>query len=192
MHLCTNSDAFPYSTFFVTNESDSPWKTLNEIKELLIKQASTLGLDLADDSINSQFNGVAQTFYPGFFVNDLGLIEVRGQDEAVSKKFRRKLCKPADIVICYATLLFKKQFFSGDSTVDARALLGRGLAKALGMIDSDVRDSLSRIHTDKIIGQFLQYRNQVNLDSVQFPKPLDLSLREIRSNAYGSQAVKWQ
>ncbi|MCX6418606.1 MAG: hypothetical protein NTU50_04060, partial [Actinobacteria bacterium] len=75
-----------------------------------MKQAPALGVALAAESISSTFNGVAQTFYPGFFVNDLGLIEVRGKDEAPSKKFRRKLCKPADIVICYATVLFKKQF----------------------------------------------------------------------------------
>lgn len=73
-------------------------------------------------------------------------------------------------------------------------MLGKGFARVLGLRESDVRESLSRITTHKEYGQFVQYRQQVNQDSVQFLRPTDAdaALRELRLNGYRSQAVRWQ
>jgi len=94
--------------------------------------------------------------------------------------------------VAYATLLFQKQFYPGQATVEAREILGKGLSRVLGIRDSDVRDSLSRITTNKELSQHVQYRQQVNLDSIQFLRPAEAALREIRTYGYRSQAVKWQ
>ncbi len=66
-----------------------------------------------------------------------------------------------------------------------------GLARALGIRDADLREALARISQHAALSQVVQYRRQVNLDSVQFLKSGEGALRAIRTQAYSTPDVKW-
>lgn len=192
LHLCANADSFPYSAFFLITDSDGlSWRTSDEIVETLTKIAKEGGTEIEASTVDTYFQGVDNAFRPGKPLYDLGLIERReANGENGKRRLRRSLTKPADIVIAYGTILFQKSFFSNQNTVEARLLLEKGLARALGMRDPDLRDAWRRI-TQQAFGEFVQYRQQVNIDSVQFLKSGEGALRAIRLQAYNSQEVRW-
>ncbi|MBX3399560.1 MAG: DUF4007 family protein [Gemmataceae bacterium] len=193
LHLCANPDSFPYSGFFELYDHDMRWKSVDDVVGELAKIADDKQLNISKDTVGTYFAGVAQSFQAGGFVHELGLIEERTSgDSRGSRRMRRRLTRPDDLLVAYTTILFQHQYFPGQSTVEARALLGKGLARALGLRESDVRECLSRITTNKDLSQYVQYRQQVNQDSVQFLRAADASLKEIRFRGYQSQAVKWQ
>ena len=193
LHLCVNPEAFPYSGFFLQYDAESRWMSLDDVVDTLSKQALEKQMDITKDTVSTYFGGVAQTFHVGGFVHEMGLVEQRTiGDGRGSRKVRRRLAKPEDILVAYAAVLLQKQFYTGQATVEARELLGKGLSRVLGIRDSDVRDALSRITTHKELSQYVQYRQQVNQDSVQFLKPTDATLKDIRTSGYRSQVVKWQ
>lgn len=193
LHLCINPDAFPYSAFFLLYDSEGRWLSEADIVDCLAKHADEKQLNISKKTVDTYFSGVAQTFLNGGFVHELGLIEQRVLgDGRASRRVRRRLGRPDDTLVAYAAVLFQKQFYPGQATVEAREILGKGLSRVLGIRDSDVRDSLSRITTNKELSQHVQYRQQVNLDSIQFLRPAEAALREIRTSGYRSQAVKWQ
>lgn len=193
LHLCVNPDAFPYSGFFLLYDSEGRWLSVNEIVDCLAKHAEDKQLNISKETVGTYFNGVAQTFFNGGFVHEMGLIEGRTLgDGKTSRRVRRRLGRPDDTLVAYTAVLFQKQYYTGQATVEAREILGKGLSKVLGIRDSDVRDSLSRITTHKELCQHVQYRQQVNQDSIQFLRPAEAALREIRTSGYRSQAVKWQ
>ena len=191
LHLCVNPDAFPYSDFFLLYDAEGRWMSLDDIIDTLHKQAEANGTVIAKNSVDTYFRGVAQTFHTGGFVHELTLVEERVLSEG-GKKVRRRLGRPEDTLVAYATSLFQKQFYRDQATVEARDILSKGLARVLGIRDSDVRESLSRISTNKDLSQYVQYRQQVNQDSIQFLRPAEATLRDIRISGYQNQAVKWQ
>jgi hypothetical protein len=193
LHLCVNPDAFPYSGFFVLYDTEGRWMSLDDIVDSLAKNADERQLGISKDTVSTYFSGVAQTFHADGFVNELGLLEERTLgDGRGSRKLRRRLAKPEDLLVAYTAVLFQRQHYSGQATVEAREILGKGFARVLGLRESDVRESLSRITTHKDLGQYVQYRQQVNQDSIQYLRPADATLRELRLSGYRSQAVKWQ
>ena len=105
---------------------------------------------------------------------------------------RRRLAKPEDLLVAYTAVLFQHRHYPGQATVEAREILGKGVARVLGLRESDVRESLSRITTHKELSQYIQYRQQVNQDSIQFLRPADATLRDLRLTGFRGQAVKWQ
>jgi hypothetical protein len=191
LHLCLNPDAFPYSAFFLLYDAEGRWMSIDDVIACLHKHAEEKGPSLAKGTVDTYFRGVASTFQPGGFIHELSLIEERTLGEG-GKKVRRRLARPEDAVVAYAACLFQKRFFPGQATVEARELLGAGLSRVLGVRDSDVRESLHRISTHKDLSQCVQYRQQVNQDSIQFLKAADAALKDMRSNGYRTQAVKWQ
>jgi hypothetical protein len=193
LHLCVNPDAFPYSAYFLLYDAEGRWMSLDDIIGFLHKHAEEKGPAIAKNSVDTYFQGVAQTFHTGGFVHELGLVEERVFAEGGSgKKVRRRLGRPEDTLVAYAASLFQKRFYPGQATVEARDILSNGLARVLGVRDSDVRESLSRVSTHKDLSQYVQYRQQVNQDSIQFLRPAETTLRDIRISGYRSQAVKWQ
>jgi hypothetical protein len=191
LHLCVNTETFPYSTFFLSYDAEGRWVSLDDIIDGLHKHAEVNGTVIAKNSIDTYFRGVAQTFHAGGFAHELTLVEERALSVG-GKKVRRRLARPDDILVAYAIVLFQKEFYRDQATVEARDILGKGLARALGTRDSDVRESLSRISTNKDLSQYVQYRQQVNQDSIQFLRRAEDTLRDIRISGYQSQAVKWQ
>jgi hypothetical protein len=193
IHLTTNRDAFPYAQFFLLSDAEGlTWRTSDQIVETLAKFAKDTGMEIEESTVQSYFEGVDNAFKSGRPLHSLGLIERRDANDGNGKKrLRRALTRPADIVVAYATALFQNTFLQGQPTVEARVLLEKGLARSLGLRDADLRESLRRISQHSALGQFLQYRQQVNLDSVQFLKSGDGALRSIRMQAYNSQDVKW-
>lgn len=193
LHLCINPDAFPYSGFFLLYDSEGRWLSESDIVDRLAEHADEKQLNIKKETVDTYFSGVAQTFHNGGFVHEMGLIEQRTLgDGKNSRRVRRRLGRPDDTLVAYAAVLFQKQYYPGQATVEAREILGKGLSKVLGIRDSDVRDSLSRITTNKELSQHVQYRQQVNQDSIQFLRQAEAALREIRTSGYRSQAVKWQ
>lgn len=191
LHLCVNPDAFPYSAFFLNYDAEGRWMSLDDIVDFLHKHAEATGISIAKNSVDTYFHGVAQTFHTGGFIHELALVEERTLGEG-GKKVRRRLGRPEDTLVAYAASLFQRQFYPGQPTVEARDILSKGLARALGIRDSDVRESLSRISTNKDLSQYVQYRQQVNQDSIQFLRPAEATLRDIRISGYQSLTVKWQ
>ena len=192
LHLCASNDSFPYSAFFLKNDAEGlAWRSADQIvKESLVSVAAENNLDLAESSVSTYFAGVDNAFRPGKPLFDLGLIERQDTDEG-KRRLRRTLVKPADVVTAYGTVLFHNSFFSDQTTVEARMLLERGIARALGIKDSQYRDALGRITQHTTLGQVIEYRHQLNLDSVQFLKSGEAALRAIRTQAYTSQEVRW-
>jgi hypothetical protein len=193
LHLCANSDAFPYATFFATFDVDGNWITVDDIVQRLLKTGGDDEDARSVNTVESYFAGVENAFQPGEMLFALGLIERRNISvEGSSKRaLRRTSIIPPDILVLYATLLFQSRVFSNQATVTTLDLLKAGLAKALGMKDKEFREALSRIHHDKDYGGFIQYRKQVNLDSIQFLRQGDAALKPIRMAAYRSGQVQW-
>lgn len=191
LHLCVNPEAFPYSAFFLLYDAEGRWMSLDDIISALHKHTEEMKNPLARDTVDTYFRGVANTFQTGGFVHELGLIEERSFSDR-GKKVRRRLGHPEDPIIAYATMLFQKQFYPGQSTVEAREILSCGLARVIGIRDSDVRESLGRVSTHRDLSQYVQYRHQVNQDSIQFLKPAESALKDMRIHGYRSQGVKWQ
>jgi hypothetical protein len=193
LHLCASPDSFPYSEFFLSTDSEGlTWRTSEQIVETLTKFAKDSGTEIEVSTVENYFEGVENAFRPGRPLYGLGLIEHREVPGANGKRrLRRALTKPADIVVAYAATLFHKSFFSEQTTVESRVLLEKGFSRALGTRDADVREALGRISQHAALGQVIQYRQQVNLDSVQFLKSGDPALRAIRMQAYNSQDVRW-
>lgn len=193
LHLCANGDAFPYSTFFTVFDVDGSWVIVEDIIQRLLKSEADDGGTRAASTVESYFSGVDNAFRPGEMLYALGLIERRqvSIDGATKRALRRTAIIAPDIMIVYATLLFHKNFFSKQTTVATPDLLKAGLARALGMKDKNLRDALSRIHHDKDFSTILQYRKQVNLDSISFLKQGEGALKSVRTAAYRSGQVTW-
>lgn len=192
LHLCASNDSFPYSAFFLKNDADGlAWRSAEQIvKDSLLPVAVENHLDLAETTVSTYFEGVANAFRQGKPLYELGLIERQETDDG-KRRLRRTLVTPSDIVVAYATVLFQRCFFSGQPTVEARMLLERGIARALGIKDSQYREALAQIKQHSTLGQVIEYRQQLNLDSVQFLKSGEAALRAIRIHAYNTQEVRW-
>ena len=193
LHLCDNPDSFPYLGFFQLFDTEGRWLSMDDIVDHLAKDAEERQLNIAKETVSTYFSGVAQTFQIGGFVNELGLLEERTIGEGRgSRKLRRRLAKPEDLLVAYTAVLFQRRHYPGQATVEAREILGKGFARVLGLRESDVRESLSRITTHKELSQYIQYRQQVNQDSIQFLRQADATLRDLRLTGFRGQAVKWQ
>ena len=193
LHLCANSAAFPYSTFFTTFDVDGNWVTVDDIVLRLLTAGADDGETRAVDTVATYFAGVENAHRPGQMLFGLGLLERRSVavEGSLKRALRRTAITAPDIMIVYAALLFHRKHFSRQTTVATPGLLKAGLSRALGMKDKDIREALSRIHHDKDFATFLQYRKQVNLDSIQFLKQGDAALKSIRTAAYRSGQVTW-
>jgi hypothetical protein len=193
LHLASNADAAPYSTFFTVYDVDgTKWLSFDDVIERLAEAMRETGDAVEAATVKTYFAGVQQAFRVGFPLRDLGIVEQRtiGGDRE-RPKIRRAVASPADVVVVYATLLFQLAFFPNQTTLDARVLIERGVARALGMKEQGYRESLARIHQSQTLGEFIQYRHAVNLDSVQFRKMGTPALKAIRAHAYATQEVQW-
>jgi hypothetical protein len=192
LHLCVSDDSFPYSAFFQL-DADGRWMSLDDVVSFLATIAEQQKLNITKETVNTYFGGVAQTFRPSGFVHNLGLVEERTVDEGRGRRrVRRGLASPEDVVVAYAAVLLQKECCNSQATVEAREMLNKGLGRILGMKDSGVREALTRVSTDRELSRYVQYRQQVNQDSIQFPYSGEPALRELRIKAYQTQSVKWQ
>jgi Protein of unknown function (DUF4007) len=193
LHLSANCGAAPYSTFFTAYDVDGgKWIPFDDVIHRLTECMCEQGDVVEVATVKTYFAGVHQSFRPGWPLHDLALVEHRsigGNRER--PRIRRALASPADVVVAYATLLFQQAFFPNQTTLDARVLLERGVARSLGMKDQGYRESLARIHQSPSLGEFIQYRHAVNLDSVQFRRMGATALKTIRAHAYTTQDVQW-
>jgi hypothetical protein len=178
LHLCANVGAFPYSTYFTQFDVDGNWITIDDVVKRLLRAEGEEGETRSEGTVETYFAGVESAFRPGEMLS-------------AKRVLRRTSVIAPDILVLYAALLFQSKFFSNQATVGTPDLLKAGLSKALGMKDKDFREALSRIHHNKDYAGFVQYRKQVNLDSVQFLKQGDAALRPIRTAAYKSGQVQW-
>ncbi len=193
LHLCANSDSGPYSSFFTTYDpGGTAWMPVKDVQERLGSRMAEDGNAVAPKTVETYFAGVQQAFRVGWPLHDLRLMEHREiVGEQGGWRIRRCITKPHDVVVAYTTLLFRESFYPNKSTIEARVLLERGVAKALGIRDASYRDALSRIHQDSKLSGFLEYRRAVNLDSVQFPKMGSSAVRQLRAYVYGLREVQW-
>lgn len=193
LHLSASKNAFPYSTFFTTFDVDGNWVTLEEVVKRIFKIAEENGETLALGTVETYFSGIETAYRPGQMFYGLGLLERRDMiiDDASRRALRRKAILAPDAIVVYACLLFHRNHYPNQATVETKHLLKRGLSKALGMKDKDLRESLSRIHHDPIYSSIIQYRAQVNLDSIQFLKHGELVMKSIRQAAYRLGNITW-
>jgi hypothetical protein len=199
VHLCANAWTCPYSTFFTAYDiEDVHWLEFAEVVKKLHDRAVEAGKAVSESTVSestveSYFEGVDRSFRPGSPFYGLGLIERRAVEGEVGKeRIRRCQVAPNDIAVTYATLLFQHSLFPDQTTVETRVLLEKGLARCLALREHEFRESLARIHQHADLGEFLQYRRQVNLDSVQFLKSGQEALYAVRRHGYISEEVQWQ
>jgi hypothetical protein len=193
LHLCADADSFPYSAFFTRFDAEgTSWVSFSEIVDKLHQCQPDLSSAVERSTVENYFEGVERTFRAGTPIHALGLVERRLPINGDGgERFRRCLATPADLVVAYATLLFHNQNFAAEQTVETRRLLEKGLARSLGIRDQQLRDTLSRIHQHHDLGQFVQFRRAVNLDSVQFARSGEPALRSLRMLGYDSGEVRW-
>jgi hypothetical protein len=199
LHLCANAWSCPYSMFFTTYDlEDAHWLEFDEIVKKLHDRATEAGPTVSKGSVNettvgNYFEGVERSFRPGTPFYGLGLIERRAVDgESGKERIRRCQVAPNDIAVAYATLLFQHTLFPEQTTIETRVLLEKGLSRCLALREHEFRESLGRIHQHADLGELLQYRRQVNLDSVQFLKSGPEALYAVRRHGYISEEVQWQ
>lgn len=192
LHLGANTDSFPYCTFFKEYDPEiNSWSSFDEIIKKL-NESQNGDNTVSEKTVKTYFEGVERTFRPTWPIYGLGLIERRSAPEESKKELiRRRRVEPKDLIVLYAALLFQQKFFANQSTVEAKQLIDRGLSRVLGISSSSVRAALVRIHQDATLGQFLQYSQAANLDSVQFVKKGEDTLKQIRSHTYVQGNVRW-
>jgi len=191
LNLCALDDSFPYSAFFRHFDADGiGWMTVDQIIDALTKTANETN-PIERTSVKTYFSGIEQALRPGWPLHDLGFIERREIAGEGGERIRRRATKPNDSVVAYATLLFHQRMFPNLTTVETRVLISKGLARALGIRDADLREALTRIHQDSVLSQFIQYKRTVNLDSVQFVDGRDISLRRLAAHIYTHGGVRW-
>lgn len=192
LHLCANVDSFPYSNFFKEYEPGiNSWSSFEGIVKKL-NESQDSGNRVAEKTVKTYFEGIERIFRPTLPLYGLGLIERRAAPEENKKDLIRRRCvEPKDLIVLYAALLFHQKFFPNNSTVEARQLIDRGLSRVLGIGISQVRSAFVRIHQDATLGQFLQYSQAANLDSVQFVKKGEDALKLIRAFTYVQGNVRW-
>ena len=192
LHLCANDESFPYREFFCLFDADSKrWWTFDDLVEELCNCQEDSSR-IAEKSVKTYFEGIEQTFRPTWPIYDLGLVERRKvAGDSGKERIRRRRAIPDDLVVLYAALLFQHHFLPTQPTVEAGQLLEHGLGRSLGMRDGDVRDAFVRIHQDSRLGEFFNYSQAANLDSVQFAKSGISALKQVRTHAYQSGNVRW-
>jgi hypothetical protein len=192
LHLCANDDSFPYCAFFKEFDPEiNSWSNFTETVEKLNEiQAGDSRIKVG--SLKTYFEGVERSFRPTWPIYGLGLVERRSAPEESKRELlRRRLIAPKDLVVLYAALLFHATFFAPQSTVEATSMFENGFGRVLGMGMHQVRAAFERIHQDSLLGQFLQYSQAANLDSVQFIKSGPIALAQVRSHAYTEGGVNW-
>ena len=192
LHLCANDDAFPYDMFFrILDPDGKTWRSFEDIVEELFKSQQE-DAKVAEKSVRTYFEGIDKSLRPTWPIYGLGLIDRRRVPGEVGKeRVRRRRTLPHDLVVLYAALLFQKRFAPNHPTVNAPRLLERGLAKVLGMWNSDIRDAFIRINQDPDLGEFLHYTQAANLDSLQFVRSGVPALKKVRAHAYQSNGIRW-
>ena len=165
--------------------------TEDDVLDRLAARFQELEIAVETATIKTYFQGVMQSYHPGGPLHDLQLIEYRQVDHDRRDRLRRCAASPAEIVVAYGTMLFQQAFFPDSTTIEARMLLDKGLARSLGMNEQGFREALGRIHHHPRLSEFVQYRGVVNLDSVQFMKMGPPALKEIRSQGYANEEVRW-
>ena len=188
VHLCSNENSLPYSTFFQSFESDSNhWYEVSDIIDILTENINNNGENLSRESISTYFQGIEGIYKPGHPIYGLGLVERRGLSGG-SKSLRRSETAPSDLVVAYATILFLWKFFRNQQSVETKELLKKGVCRSLGLNQNEYRESLMRIHQHQDLNKFIQYHCAVNLDSVQI---LKYNLKSIQKHGYVSGDVRW-
>ena len=189
LNLCSNVESFPYSAFFTGFQSEgSKWLLTDDIVKTVTERARAQGNQLKEKSVKTYFEGVEGSFKPGRPLYDLGLIQRRSVDSERRERIRRTKASPEDIIIAYATLIFKVNLHPSDQTIETRILLEDGVGNSLGINNIQYRDALVRIHQDNDLGQFIGYSKVANLDSVQFRR---VDLHSLSVSAYQSGGIKW-
>jgi len=193
IHLSVNEN-FPYSALFSSFDVDGNWMLISEVLEGLGEVAKKQGLELAAGSIDSYFAGVDASFRPGQMPYMLGLIERRKTKADGSEKLliRRTSIRPSKELIVYTALLLHRRYFKGQETVATPDLLNCGLARILGMRDSDLRDQLKEMRHDKECSSLIEYTQKQDMDHIHFKKQGSVPLGDLREYCYNSGAVKWK
>lgn len=191
IHLCSNLDAFPYSTFFTHFDSDGrKWLTVDEIvKALTEKISEEQNVEYQEKSIKTYFEGVNAAFRPGSPLYGLGLLQRRHIESERKEGIRRCSVKVADIVVAYAVLLFHKIYFYDHTTVESRSLLEKGVGKSLGLNNIEFRETLTRISQNRKLNNLIQYSAVANIDSVEIKRS---DLNAVLKSAYISGEVQWR
>lgn len=190
LNLCAKDDAFPYSTFFTFFDADGrTWMNSDEIVKIIHKELETRKISAAAASVESYWEGVEETFYPGSPIYNLGLVERRKvHGETAKQKIRKCLISPPDVAVVYATLLFRSVHFANQQTIETRMLLEKGVARCLAISNPEFREALKRINQNKELGRVLKYSQVANIDSVQFP---NARLVSTQVHGYSCGDVVW-
>jgi hypothetical protein len=192
LHLCANPDSFPYGTFFKEYDPEiNSWMSFDEIVSKLV-QCQNGENRVALKTVETYFEGIERSFRPTWPIYGIGLVERRSAPEESKKELiRRRRVEPKDLILLYTALLLQHRFFANQTTIEAKQLIDKGLGRILGIGIGSVRAALLRIHQDATLGQFLQYSNAANLDSVQFMKKGDDALKQVRLHTYNQGDVRW-
>ena len=90
LHLCSNSESYPYSTFFTAMDADgNGWMTEDDVLDRLAARFQELEIVVEPATIKTYFQGVMQSYRPGGPLHDLQLIEYRKVDHDRRDRLRR-------------------------------------------------------------------------------------------------------
>ena len=189
INLCSNKDAFPYSTFFTNYDVNNvAWIRYDELIENLTNIISKNNGKIKKRSVQTYFDGINTSFKQGYPFFDLQLIQRRFDNDR-KERIRRAEVKIDDLCVLYSTLSFIHEYHKDSDSIEARSLIELGAAKALGITNISYRDCLSHITADKRLSKFISYSKTANLDSISIK---NRNLFAIQNEGYTSGVIEWK
>lgn len=162
--ICFSDRSEPYASFFLNlNNLSKDWINWNDLKnkiDSVIEDSATVSLD-------KNLQGVRGMFQDDRPLADLGLIEIRKEeDNQISVRLGSP--KLTDQIVIHALAIMRFHRYKMRSGVDFSEIIAAGLAHFLCCSPEDLRKHLWRMEQSNNWKNYFSFTNAVNLESVSF------------------------
>ncbi|TSA39889.1 MAG: DUF4007 family protein [Methylococcaceae bacterium] len=163
--ICFSERSEPYASFFRNlNNLSKDWISWNDLKNKIdsaIKDSAAISLD-------KNLQGVRGMFQEDRPLADLGLIEIRKDDDDKQIYIRLGSPKIADQIIIHALAMMRFHSYKMRSGIDFSEILKTGLAHFLCCSPEELRKHLWRMEQSHNWKDYFSFTNAVNLESLSF------------------------
>lgn len=170
LYTCFSTVSEPYPNFFL--QLDNLSKDWISSKQLFSKIQSNLTTDNGDSykesTLESLISGVRRMFENDCPLADLGLIEIRKDDEDKQISVRLGSPKLTDQIIVHALAMMRFSCYKSRSGLDFSEINQAGLPQFLCCSPEELRKHLLRMEQSNNWKNYFSYTKAVNLDSLSF------------------------
>ncbi len=165
LSLCFSERGEPYTQLFKTIDCfTKDWISWKEISEKLFNHFE----DSADQSVESNLDGVKKMFQTDNPLSELGLIEIRKENPNFGMAVRLGSPKLTDEIIIHALALCRFAYFKSRQSVDYNALADTGIIHFLCCSKNEFRQHLQRMTQMHEWQSYFSFDHAVDLDSISF------------------------